>query len=263
MSFDEKSSRIKYLIKKAIKEPELIAPFLVEKFSKLSKPPQYKLESKFDEEEFRTYFKKLNRKVDSEFENIEGSVRGTEFNVGGMDYESGKKLYKLILQQKPEVIVETGVCNGTSTAIILKALNENSKGRLYSIDLPDYPSMDENEHWQGKGGAVLPQNKNSGWIVPEEYRKKWELIEGDANYELPKLLEELNSIDLFIHDSEHSYQTMIMEMSLAWRNLSKKGVMLIDDYDWNNAFSDFSEAQETSKFLLGNYGLIKKHSERL
>lgn len=262
MILDEKSSRTKYLIKKGIKEPELIVPFLREKISEISDPPQYKLEADFNEKEFREYFENLQKKTEAEFKNIEGGVRGSEFSDGSINYESGKKLYRLIIQQEPEIVVETGVCNGIATAIILKALEKNSKGNLYSIDLPDYPSMSKDQHWQGKGGAVLPPGKNPGWVIPEEYKSNWELIEGDANYELPKLSEKLDSIDLFIHDSEHSYQTMMMEMSLAWRNLST-GFMLIDDYHWNNAFSDFAKAQEHQKYLLGDYGLMKKQSERL
>jgi len=35
-----------------------------------------------------------------------------------------------------KTVVETGVARGASTAIILKALNENGIGHLYSVDLP-------------------------------------------------------------------------------------------------------------------------------
>ena len=36
----------------------------------------------------------------------------------------------------PEVVIETGVAYGVSSAFILKALQENDRGTLYSIDLP-------------------------------------------------------------------------------------------------------------------------------
>ena len=46
--------------------------------------------------------------------------------------------YYLIRKLKPEIIVETGVWHGISTAYILLALKANSSGKLFSIDLPAY-----------------------------------------------------------------------------------------------------------------------------
>lgn len=36
---------------------------------------------------------------------------------------------------RPTVVIETGVANGISSAFILKALDKNNEGMLYSIDL--------------------------------------------------------------------------------------------------------------------------------
>jgi len=54
---------------------------------------------------------------------------------GSISYEAGILLYAMVRALKPEVVVETGVANGVSSSFILKALDRNSRGRLYSIDL--------------------------------------------------------------------------------------------------------------------------------
>ncbi len=44
--------------------------------------------------------------------------------------------YAVVRAQEPECVVETGVCYGVTSFFILAALARNSKGNLYSIDLP-------------------------------------------------------------------------------------------------------------------------------
>ena len=45
-------------------------------------------------------------------------------------------LYYFIRETKPEIIIETGVFHGLTTAWILQALKDNEFGKLISIDLP-------------------------------------------------------------------------------------------------------------------------------
>src|SRR5947207_14206936 len=47
------------------------------------------------------------------------------------------ELYAVVRAFKPGVVVETGVSSGMSSAHILRALAENGKGTLHSIDLPN------------------------------------------------------------------------------------------------------------------------------
>jgi cephalosporin hydroxylase len=44
---------------------------------------------------------------------------------------------------------------------------------------------------------------------------------------------------MFIHDSEHSYETMMAEYNLAWRRIKPGGLLLSDDTGRNEAFIDF------------------------
>ncbi|MEF8873777.1 MAG: class I SAM-dependent methyltransferase [Candidatus Thermoplasmatota archaeon] len=176
-----------------------------------------------------------------------------------MGRESGRELYELICEEKPDVIVETGVCNGFSTSVILKALDRNQKGLLYSIDLPVTIDQIEDEE---RTGAVIPSGKGSGWAVPENLEERWTLMEGDTYYELPKLFESLSTeIDIFIHDSGHSYETMMFEFAIGWRHLKENGFLLADNIDLSHAFPDFVEAKGVNAYKLGHMGLIQKREK--
>lgn len=171
-------------------------------------------------------------------------------------------LYSLIRKHKPEKLVETGVCNGVSTWIILEGLKENGEGQLYSIDYPFYTNesleLFRDETFEGYGGAAIPEGRQPGWIIPENLRNKWELIEGKSQEKLPELLLELEYIDLFMHDSEHSTPCMIFEYELALTNLKNEGLIISDDITWNDAFEIFEENREVKSHIIsGNIGVFE------
>lgn len=186
----------------------------------------------------------LLEKSESEFNaTIKGkSYRNRDYDFGKMDYSSGRKIYCLVRKLKPEILVETGVCNGVSTAFILQALYQNNYGKLYSIDLPEEQGKqyDNTYFWDGKGGAVIPKDELPGWLIPDKLRSRWELILGKSQDKLPALLKSLGEIDFFMHDSEHSYECMLFEYTEAYKYLRTNGLLLSDDYKANEAFKDFS-----------------------
>ena len=74
--------------------------------------------------------------------NLYGDSQGLELSsmASHMQERScfGKSyLYGICRRINPEIVVETGVSIGTSSSFILQALEDNKKGHLYSIDLPD------------------------------------------------------------------------------------------------------------------------------
>ncbi len=95
-------------------------------------------------------------------------------------------------------------------------------------------------HWEGEENAVVPEGKAPGWLVPERLRQRWTLILGRSQEKLPELFEKLGRVDLFFHDSEHSYQCMWFEMNEAKRYLSPGGTILAHDVHLNPAFADFA-----------------------
>ncbi len=212
---------------------------------------EYKVESSGQIDDYIEY---LVKKICSKFEQYE------DYHPAILGEESGQKLYDLIKNVEPEIMVETGVCNGFSSSVILKAMEENEKGRLYSVDLP--VNIDEITT-EERTGAVLPPGKESGWAVPDKFRERWTLRVGNTYHELPKIFEELpNKIDIFLHDSDHSYETMMFEFALAWRNLKEDHFLLADNIDHSDAFFHFTEAKQLKRYHVANMGLmIKKLDE--
>ncbi len=144
-------------------------------------------------------------------------------------YLFGKFLYFIVRCARPEVMVETGVAHGVSSWTILNAMHKNGTGKLYSIDLPNQDLKSYN-----------PTNihQSSGWAVPDILRQRWELRLGPSQELLPLLIKELKTIDVFFHDSDHSYENMTFEFETIFGALRQGGLILSDDVHKNAAFSD-------------------------
>jgi predicted O-methyltransferase YrrM len=145
-------------------------------------------------------------------------------------YFFGKFLYFIIRLSKPEVMVETGVAHGVSSWTILNAMHRNGKGKLYSIDLPNKDLKSYN-----------PENiaKSSGWVVPDVLRQRWELQLGSSKELLPALMSRLGNIDVFFHDSDHSYENMHFEFKTVLPHVRKNGLIISDDVHKNKSFPEF------------------------
>ncbi len=164
-------------------------------------------------------------------------------------------LYAFCRHFRPETVVETGVHYGTSSAFILKALEVNSKGHLYSIDMPDVAYVRDNLQIHHD---ALPIKGSTGFAVPSELQSNWTLIIGDSRTELPQLLSELEGIDLFHHDSKHTYEHMMFEYETVWPKLREGGVLVSDDVTWNSAFRDFCTQKAVEPQLIEGAGFALK-----
>jgi predicted O-methyltransferase YrrM len=188
---------------------------------------------------------------------VEGETRGHRYNTGratGRDgYGEGLRLYAILRKLGPAVAVETGVCNGVSTAFLLLALDANGAGELHSLDLPEIAGRDYESgiFWDGKGGAVIPAGREPGWMIPDRLRGRWQLTLGRSQDVLPGLLESAGGIDFFLHDSEHSEACMRFEFDAAWAALRDGGVLAADDVTANSAFADFAAAHEREPIEIG------------
>ena len=174
----------------------------------------------------------------------------------------GHWLYALVRILKPEIVVETGVACGLSSAFILCALEKNKNGKLYSIDLPYVEGEDIPVDYFDKDGLMswcIPKNKEVGWIIPPDLRSRWNLIIGSSSEKLPPLLEKLKEIDIFLHDSEHSYKNMMTEYRTAYPFLKRGGILLSHDIDYNASFYDFCRSEDCDCFVFRKNigGLLK------
>jgi len=154
-----------------------------------------------------------------------------------MRFIKGLLLFAVIRVLKPDIVIETGVASGISTLFILRALERNGKGRLYSIDLPNVEQA-----------STLPEGFEPGWIVPEDLRRRLSLYIGDSRIVLPELLKRLGRIDMFLHDSLHTYDHMMYEYAEVWKYLRDGGVIASDDVDANEAFKHFVERAKGQSF---------------
>ena len=165
-------------------------------------------------------------------------------------------LYVVSRVLRPSVVVETGVGAGLSSTFILQALNDNHKGNLYSIDLPKATYTTEKGEEIDESTLIPEKSMRSGWLIPESLRDRWELLLGKSKDSLPSLLKRLKHVDLFFHDSEHTYENMFWEYQTAWQYVTKGGVLASHDVDMNNAFADFSKTVNHEPVIIRKYGFI-------
>ena len=173
-------------------------------------------------------------------------------------------IYAVVRHRQPDIVVETGVCNGLSSAIILKAMATNNHGRLHSIDLPEFtdPKLNSEEFWEGKAGAAIPAGKRPGWLVEDQYAGRWKLTLGRSQDVLQPLLDDIGPIDIFIHDSEHSFANQILEFNAGFRALKSGGVLIATDINWTSAFSEFHASIQSTgakvAFVDANCAIVLK-----
>ncbi len=143
----------------------------------------------------------------------------------------GRLCYALARTIRPIAVVETGVCYGVASTYLLAALDTNRDGRLFSIDLPPL----------GKNG-----DDYVGWVVPGNLRRRWTLERGTSRRLLGPLTGRLGSIDLFVHDSQHTYKNIKFEFETAWRALRPGGVLISDDVEGNAAFLELAQSSDVA-----------------
>ena len=75
-----------------------------------------------------------------------------------------------------------------------------------------------------------------GIAVDKELQGRWNLHRGSSGQVLPELLRQTGAVDLFLHDSLHTYRNMRREFEAIWPRLRRGGVILADDVERNRAF---------------------------
>jgi methyltransferase family protein len=170
------------------------------------------------------------------------------------DASLGELLYVLVRGLRPELVVETGVAQGITSAYILAGLSDNGIGQLHSIDLPSRGMI--------TSGLV-------GAAVSNGLRKRWTYHWGPSSRLLPPLLERSGrTLSLFVHDSDHRYANMRRELEWAWKSAGEDAWIVADDVELHSAFQDFAAtaggepvyvSQEAKR---GWTGLLRKRRNR-
>lgn len=190
---------------------------------------------------------------------LEGTRKvSREERLGGwVDFTVGSLIYAVVRTKKPTTVVETGVGGGLTSFLILKALEENQLGHLYSVDLPGrdaeiYPEMGRRFDIQ------VPAQMETGWIVPDRLRQRWTLLLGDSLQVLPGILAKVKSVDIFLHDSLHTDEHIRKELSMVLPQMRSGGVLLADDVNegWSLEFPRYcSEKALPNAVVCGRLGV--------
>lgn len=182
------------------------------------------------------------------WEDIEAVLGETVGRGHDADPALARATWCITLHTKADIAVETGVARGVTTRVLLEALPEG--GRLWSIDLPPLASP-----WADQVGVA----------VPPDLGARWSYVRGSSRRELPRVLAQARTVDIFLHDSLHTRPTVIFELRAAWSRLRPGGFIVADDVELNAAFSCFAAASGSPWWTVakherkdGMFGMIRK-----
>jgi hypothetical protein len=193
------------------------------------------------------------RSNDALYEHLAESLNELPPGVVADYRDMGETLYVIVRLLKPDIVVETGVYMGMSSCFILQAEEDNGQGELYSIDLPT-----SNRKLADGCGYYVPQGKQVGWVVPENLKHRWHLILGDSREQLPPLLEQLGTIDVFLHDSLHTFEHQKWEYETAWPFIKEGGLLL--SHDISRPFIRFCDRYAAPLDHYGDFGGLRKRA---
>jgi hypothetical protein len=122
----------------------------------------------------------------------------------------GFVLFDLIETEKPQKVIETGVAAGASSNLILDRLSTNGTGVLISVDITS------------KVGELVDERLKNRWtisVLPKLFKKKAFL----------RILSSHPDAIIFLHDSDHSIQWQIFEISSVIKSIPGVKHILVDD----------------------------------
>ena len=123
--------------------------------------------------------------------------------------------YLFVRAARPQHIVETGTHLGLGSCVIAAALLRNGRGRLTTIDI----------------------DPDAGYLIGEPWASVTDLRIGSSI----DLLAELRDVDMFLHDSLHTYDYETKELTALEPNLRPEAIILSDNAHESPALSNWAE----------------------
>lgn len=124
--------------------------------------------------------------------------------------------YALVRATRPEHVVETGTDKGLGSVVFAAALLANGTGRLTTIDT----------------------DPDSGYLIQPPYAEVIDRLVGDSVTELGRLAV---PVDLFLHDSLHTFEHETAEYETAAARLSAGALVLSDNGHVTDALPRWAE----------------------
>jgi len=142
----------------------------------------------------------------------------------------------IVSHLRPQRVVETGVARGLTSRCMLEGLIRSGQGHLWSIDLAPLIDLDLAEE--------------TGAAVDERCRVAWTFIAGSSRRCLPALVDDLGTVEFFVHDSMHTARNLRFELDRIWPALPAGGFVLVDDVDYNRVVHDWSQRAGQDPWLV-------------
>jgi predicted O-methyltransferase YrrM len=124
--------------------------------------------------------------------------------------------YAIVRALQPDNVVETGTHLGLGSCVIAAALLRNGHGRLTTIDI----------------------DPDSGYLIEEPWASVIDRRVGSSLEELAKM----SDVDMFLHDSLHTYEYETREFAAVEPNLRADAIVLSDNAHDSAALSHWAEA---------------------
>jgi hypothetical protein len=142
---------------------------------------------------------------------------GPRRHVSATEAHWGRRLgwYALVRALGPERVVETGTHLGLGSCAIAAALLRNGHGRLTTIDV----------------------DPDAGQLIGPPWAEVIDRRIGSS----VELLAELGDVDIFVHDSLHTYEYETAELAAVSPHLRDGAVILSDNAHDSSALSDWAE----------------------
>ena len=123
--------------------------------------------------------------------------------------------YAIIRAVQPDNVVETGTHLGLGSCVIAAALLRNGHGRLTTIDI----------------------DPEAGYLIGEPWASVIDRRVGDSI----DVLGAIRDVDMFLHDSLHTYDYESRELMAVEPNLRGNAIILSDNAHESSALSDWAE----------------------
>jgi predicted O-methyltransferase YrrM len=158
-----------------------------------------------DDEDLRTHVREHTRR---------SSRRG----LADTTVRLGRRLgwYALVRAIGPERVIETGTDKGLGSVVLAAALLRNGHGRLTTIDV----------------------NPESGYLIAGRYADVVDRVIGDS---VDVLGASPEPVDVFLHDSLHTFEYETAELDAVGKRLTPKAVVLSDNAHETDALSRWAE----------------------
>ncbi len=144
----------------------------------------------------------------------------------------------LVIQKKPNIIVEFGTAFGVSGMYFLSGIETNKKGELLTFEV--------NKNWAELAFKNL-----------EQISKNFKLTVGTFEENIEDCLEKNRLIDIAFIDGIHTKEFVIPQLEIVVKHCNKGALIILDDIDFSENMAEcWAEVSMDNRFIsslkLGN-----------